>query len=59
VRLKIKWSHSEEVSPGTLENSTRPLLSWKREIMEQVGTPHLQKGEVDYISRKTTGATCR
>ena len=42
----------EEVSSGPLENSTRPLPSWKREVMEHVGTPALQKGEADYILQK-------
>ena len=36
---------NEEVSSGTLENSTRPLLSWKRKVMEHLNTPPLWKRE--------------
>ena len=32
----------EEVSSGTLENSTRPLPSWKRKFIEHTGTPFLR-----------------
>lgn len=42
----------EEISSGTLENSTRPLPSWKREIMEHIDTLPLQKGEANYIPQK-------
>jgi hypothetical protein len=41
----------EEVSSGTLENCTRPLLSWKRKVIENMGTPPLQKGGVNYITQ--------
>ena len=47
----------EEVSSGTLENSTRPLPSWKREVMEHLGSPPLGKGEANYIPQTTEGTT--
>ena len=37
-----KQRGGEEVTSGPLENSTRPLPSWKRNI---IGTPSLQNGE--------------
>jgi hypothetical protein len=39
------FTDCEEVHSGTLENSTRPLSSWKRKVMEHLGTPPFQKGE--------------
>jgi hypothetical protein len=43
----------EEVSSGTLENSTRPLPSWKRKAIEHIGTPPLWKGGANYIPQTT------
>jgi hypothetical protein len=40
---------SEEVSSGTWENSTRPLPSWKRKVIEHIGTPP------NYIPHSTAG----
>jgi hypothetical protein len=45
----------KEISSGTLENSSRPLPSWKRLVIEHIGTPLLQKGEANYIPQ-TTGS---
>jgi hypothetical protein len=45
----------EELSLGTLENSTRPLTSWKRKFIEHLGIPPLLKGEGNYIPQKTEG----
>jgi hypothetical protein len=47
---------AEEVSSGTLENSTTPFPFWKRQVIEHIGTPPLQKGEANYITQ-TTGGT--
>ena len=51
------WNYlnTEEVSSGTLENSTRPLPSWKRKVIEHIGTPPLWKGEANYIPQTTEG----
>ena len=47
----------EEVNSETLENSTRPLPSWKRKVIEHIGTPPLWKGEANYISQTTVGTS--
>jgi hypothetical protein len=44
---------NEEVSSGTLENSTRPLSSWKRKVIKNIGTPLLWKGGANYIPQTT------
>ena len=36
-----------------MENSTRPLPSWKRKVIEHIGTPPLQKGGANYIPQTT------
>jgi hypothetical protein len=35
---KVFIVDSEAVSSGTLENSMRPLPSWKRKVIEHIGT---------------------
>jgi hypothetical protein len=40
-----------------LENSTRPLPSWKRKVIEHIGTAALWKGEANYISQTTVGTS--
>jgi hypothetical protein len=37
----------------TLENSTRPCPSWKRKVIENIGTPSLQKRGTNYIPQTT------
>jgi hypothetical protein len=51
------WNYlnTEEVSSGTLENSTRPLPSWKRKVIQHIGTSPLWKGEANYIPQTTEG----
>jgi hypothetical protein len=53
--LKDKLT-TEEVNSGTVKTSTRPLFSWKRKVIEHIGTPPFQKGESNYIIQ-TTGGT--
>jgi hypothetical protein len=48
--LKDKGHSSEVVSPGILENSTRPLPSWKSKV---IGTPPLWNGGANYIPQTT------
>lgn len=48
-------SYLEEFSSGTLENSTRHLLSWKRKVIEYISTPPLWKGKAKYIPQTTEG----
>jgi hypothetical protein len=47
--IPTKVDCTEEVSSRTLENSTRPLPSRKRKVIEHIGTPPLWKGETNYI----------
>jgi hypothetical protein len=56
---RVMKCYVEEVSSGTLENSTRSLTSWKRKVIEHIDTPPLQKGEANYIPQTTGGPTCR
>jgi hypothetical protein len=49
----------KKFNSGTLENSTRPLPSWKRKVIEHTGTSPLWKGEANYIPQTTGGPTCR
>ena len=48
---------NEEVSSGTLENSTGPLPSSKAKVIEHTGTPPLRKEEANYIPQTTGGTT--
>jgi hypothetical protein len=43
----------EEVSSGTVENSTRSLPSWKWKVIKNIGTPPLRKGGANYIPQTT------
>jgi len=44
---------SEKDSSGPLENSTRPLPSWRRKVVGHLGNPPLQKEGTNYISQTT------
>ena len=50
TELTLLVPSREKVSSGTVENSIRPLPSWKREVIEHIGTPPLLKIETDYFS---------
>jgi hypothetical protein len=52
-------THSEEVSSGTLENSTRPLPSRKRKDIEHIDTPPLRKAErvITFLRSQGRGPT--
>ena len=45
----------EEVSSETLKNW--PLSSWKRKVINNMGSPPLQKGRGNYIPQTTRGGT--
>jgi hypothetical protein len=45
TELTLLVPSGEKVSSGTVENSIRPLPSWKRKVMKHLGTPPLWKGE--------------
>jgi hypothetical protein len=41
VKMLESLKQIEEISSGTLENSTRRLPSWKRKVMEHIGLSSL------------------
>jgi hypothetical protein len=49
----LSLSCNEEVNSGSLENSIKPLSSWKRKVIEQIGTPPLWKEKANYIPQTT------
>lgn len=50
---------SEEVSSGTMENSTRPLPSWKRTVIEHIGIPPPRRERITTFLRPKGAPTCR
>jgi hypothetical protein len=49
----------EEVNSETLENSTRPLPSWKRKVIENIGTTPPPEGRANYILQTTESGHLR